>query len=216
MAIFIFFDESGNLDFSPTGTPYYFFGALTTRAPMRLSRPMSDLRYDLIGGGLEIEAFHATEDRQTLRDRVFDTLITVGELEYDCVVIEKRKLNPTLHSPEKFYPQFANYLLQYIFNRYKANPEERIVVITDQIPVNKKRKAVERAFLTYIKSNLGGRPYTVLHHRSASHSGLQAADYLNWAIHRKWTYRDFRSYNPIRHFIQSEFDILAEGEENFY
>jgi len=216
MAIFIFFDESGNLDFSPTGTRYYFFGALTTRTPAKLVGPLNELRYDLIGSGLEIEYFHATEDKQAVRNEVFDRIVKVGSFEYDCIVIEKRKLNPILHIPQRFYPQFASYLLQYIFNRYQDDPAERIVVITDKIPVKRKRKAIEKAFMTYIRQNLQSRPFSILHHRSASHAGLQAADYCNWAIHKKWKDNERRPYNLIRQFIKSELDILQTGSEHFY
>ncbi len=216
MAIFIFFDESGNLDFSASGTEYYFFGALTTRNPMLLSQPLSDLKYNLIDEGLKIECFHASEDRQVVRDQVFDQLVRVGEFEYDCVIIEKRKLDPLLHAPTKFYPQYASDLLREIFRRYDGDTEERIVVITDTIPVKKTRKAVEKTFLTYISQELSGRPYTVLHHRSASHSGLQAADYLNWAIHKKWTHGEMRPYDKIKHLVQSEFEILEAGKEFYY
>ena len=112
MTVFLFFDESGNLDFSPSGTKYYLFGALTTRKPGTLLRALSDLRYELISEGTEIEAFHASEDRQAVRDRVFEVLETQGGFAFDCVVIEKRKVNPVLYHPVRFYPQFADYLLK--------------------------------------------------------------------------------------------------------
>lgn len=215
MAVFLFFDESGNLDFSPTGTRYYIFGTLSTHDPAPLSHPLSNLHYQLIANGIEIERFHATEDRQKIRDYVFPILSQVGGFEFDCVIIEKRKVNPVLYDPSRFYPKFANYLLQYVFRRYHE-PDERIVVITDTLPVKKKRKAVERAFMTYIRRNLGQRPFTVLHHSSASHACLQAADYCNWAIHKKWKDNELRPYNKIRKFIRSEFDILKSGDEYFY
>lgn len=215
MAVFLFFDESGNLDFSPSGTRYYIFGALTTGDPAPLSHPLSDTRYKLIADGIEIERFHATEDRQETRDQVYQILSQVGGFEFDCIIIEKQKVNPILYDPSRFYPQFANYLLQYVFNRH-CELDERIVVITDTLPVKKKRKAVEKAFMIYIRKNLGRRPFTVLHHSSASHACLQAADYCNWAIHKKWKDKELRPYKEIQKFIRSEFDILKSRDEYFY
>lgn len=216
MAVYIFFDESGNLDFSTNGTKYYFFGALTTRNPRVIGMPLDKLRYEILAQGLEIEYFHASEDRQIVRDQVFNCIISSGEFEYDCVIIEKRKLNPILHSPEKFYPKFADYLLQYIFKRYINDGDEIIIIITDVIPVKKKRKAVEKAFKMYINRHLKNRKHLVLHHKSASHAGLQAADYCNWAIQRKWKNGDPRSYDIIKGFITSELDILKRGAQYFY
>jgi Protein of unknown function (DUF3800) len=97
MSIYFFFDESGNLDFSPNGTPYYCFGVLSTRDPAPLTQALTALRYDMLAEGLELERFHAAEDRQATRDRVFAAITAVGEFDFDCVVIEKRKANPALH-----------------------------------------------------------------------------------------------------------------------
>lgn len=215
MTVFLFFDESGNLDFSTNGTKYYQFGALTTREPASLLRPLSDLRYHLIAEGTEIESFHASEDRQAVRDRVFEVLQVQGDFEFDCVIIEKQKVNPVLYDPVRFYPQFASYLLKYIFGRYN-DEGERIVVITDRIPVSKKRRAVEKTFKSYIRGHLANRPFTVLHHASASHVCLQAADYCNWAVYKKWKDEERRPYDLIRKFVRSEFDILSHGGEYFY
>jgi hypothetical protein len=215
MAVFLFFDESGDLNFSPKGTPYYYFGALTTRNPAALANPLSQLRYELLAKGVELRYFHAAEDRQEVRNRVFEIIAGADGIEYDCVVIEKAKANPALYDKAKFYPQFANYLLQYIFQRYTESTE-RIVIITDRIPIEAKRKAVEKAFKFYISKHLGERPYTLIHDSSAGHSCLQAADYCTWAVHRKWRNGDTRSYDLVRRFIRSELEIFKEGKERYY
>jgi hypothetical protein len=215
MTVYLFFDESGNLDFSNNGTPHYIFGCLTTRDPASLLRPLADYRYELLGEGVEIEAFHATSDRQVVRNRVFDIIAGTAGLDFDCVIIEKRKVNPSLYDEARFYPQFANYLLRYVFRRY-TDPNEWIVVITDRLPMKRKREAVEKAFKTYIKQNLGSRPFSIVHHSSAGHSCLQAADYCTWAIYKKWHDRELRPYNVIKPMIRSEFDILQSGTDRYY
>ena len=101
MTVHLFFDESGNLDFSPNGTGYYYFGVLTTRDPLPLTTALTNLRYDLISEGLELECFHATEDRQPVRDRVFEAIIRVGNFEFDAVIIEKAAI-AELFFPNRF------------------------------------------------------------------------------------------------------------------
>jgi hypothetical protein len=176
---------------------------------------LSDLRYDLISNGVEIEEFHASEDRQVVRDQVFQILADAGDFDFDAVVVEKRKASPVLHDSIRFYPQFANYLLRYVFKRY-ADPTERVVVITDTLPVKKRRKAIEKAFKSYIRANLRRRPFSLLHHSSGSHACLQAADYCNWAIYRKWKDGETRPYEMISRFVRSEFEIFARGRKVFY
>jgi hypothetical protein len=215
LAVYLFFDESGDLHFASGGSKYYFFGALTTRHPELITAPLTGLRYELLAQGVEIERFHAAEDRQAVRDRVFPIIMGAGGFEYDVVVIEKAKANPVLHDPIRFYPQFANYLLKYVFARY-IDPKERIVIVTDTLPIEKKRRAVEKAFKFYISANLGARPYTLVHQASAAHACLQAADYLTWAVHKKWSHGDLRSYIQIGTAIRSEFEIFAAGSEHFY
>ena len=58
--------------------------------------------------------------------------------------------------------------------------------------------------------------YQVLLHDSKSNVDLQIADYCNWAIYRKWSRGDERSYNLIRTAIRSEFDIFRSGSTYYY
>lgn len=215
MAVFLFFDESGNFDFSTQGTPYVVFGALTTRDPAPLLRPLSDLRYSLIASGIEIEAFHATEDKQIVRNQVFAIIKAVGGFEFDAVIVEKRKVHPDLYDVTRFYPQFAYHLLSRVFARY-PDEGERIVVITDSLPVKKTKQAIEKGFKLYIRQNLPSRVFTILHHASPSHACLQAADYCTWAVYRKWRDSELRPYSEIKHLLHSEVDILAKETQHFY
>ena len=215
MSIYFFFDESGNLDFSPNGTPYYCFGALSTRDPAPLTEALTALRYEMLAEGLELERFHAAEDRQAIRNRVFAAIIAVGKFDFDCVVIEKRKVNPEFYRDGRFYSHFAAYLLRHMFQRSLV-PNERIVLITDRLPVKRTREGVEKAFKFFIRDRLGDRPFSLLHHSSHSHAALQAADYCMWAVHRKWTANDRRSYDLISPFIRTETDVLRRGSEYFY
>lgn len=55
MAVYLFFDESGNLDFSKKGTKFFAFGCLTTRNPASLLHPLAALRYQLLEQGVDLE-----------------------------------------------------------------------------------------------------------------------------------------------------------------
>lgn len=214
MALYLFFDESGNLDFSGKGTKFFAFGCLTTKDPASLLHPLAALRYELLEKGVDLEFFHAAEDRQSVRNMVFAILAEVGGFEFDAVLIEKSKTPPALHDPPQFYPRFARDLLSRVFQRFQSH--EPIILVTDRLPIKRKREAVEKALRSFLRNDLGSRPFTIVHHSSAAHLCLQAADYCMWAIYRKWSLDDDRSYNLIRSFVKTEVDILRGSEEHFY
>ena len=211
MAIYLFFDESGNLDFGPSGTRYFCVGTLTTRDPAALERALGALRYELLAEGTEFEAFHATDDRQAVRDRVFAALGAVGGFEVDALVVDKARVPDALRPEARFYPECAERLLAPVFAR-ATDPHERVVVVTDRLPVHRTRQAVEKAFKQFIRRHLGARPFSVLHHASAAHAGLQAVDYALWAVSRRWHRDDLRSHALIAPFLRSErlVDLAAD------
>jgi hypothetical protein len=111
---YLFVDESGDMNFSAGGSPYFYFGALSTADPLPLTRALTSLRYAFLTEGLGIDRFHAAEDRQVVRDRVFATIRSVGGFEFDSAVVDKRKAPPSLYEATHFYPEIADYLLGYV------------------------------------------------------------------------------------------------------
>lgn len=92
-----------------------------------------------------------------------------------------------------------------------------VIVITDTVPVNKKRQAIEKGVqLALAKMLPQGGKYHILHHSSRSHYGLQVADYCCWAVFRKWQRNDMDCYDLIKEGIQSEFDIFRNGTKHYY
>ncbi len=204
MATYVFCDESGNFDFSPNGTRYYCFGAPTTRDPLPLTRTLTELRYALLAEGTVFEAFHATEDRQAVRNRVFSALGATGGFEFDVLVLEKRHVPEASRTLLHVYPRFADELLRPLFTRL-TDPAEPLVVVTDRLPIHRARAAAEKLIKTTIRDALGAaRTFTLAHHTAAAHACLQAADYCLWAVHRKWQAGDERSYALVQPFLRSE------------
>jgi len=216
--LYVFLDEAGDFNFSVTGTKFFTFTTITKTRPFPWDTPLISLKYDLIEVGLDIEYFHAAEDRQAVRDKVF-TIIgnNLGNFRIDSLVIEKRKTGPTLQVLEKFYPRMIGYLLRYVLDPKNLKDFSEVIVITDSIPVSRKREAVEKAVKQTLSKMLPtSTKYRVLHHASKSCVGLQIADYCNWAIFRKSERQDLRSYELIRSGIRSEFDIFRPGMKYYY
>jgi len=54
-AIYIFLDEGGNFDFSDKGTKFFTLTSVLKRRPFNMYGQLTELRFDLIESGLDIE-----------------------------------------------------------------------------------------------------------------------------------------------------------------
>ena len=211
-------DEGGNLDFSPSGTRYFTVSSVACVRPFGWRSRLAELKYELIEGGMNIECFHASEDKQVVRNRVFAIISDeLHSFRVDSLIIERRKTGPDLQSVERFYPTMTGHLLRHVINSIRADAYSEVIVLTDALPLERKRNAVEKA----IKGTLAGMlpatmRYRVLHHASKSNLELQVADYCNWAIYRKWTNGDVRSYDIIKDAVRSEFDFSETDYKPYY
>lgn len=216
--LYTFIDEGGDFNFSPTGSKYFTITSVTASRPFPLEEELAALRFDLLESGLNLEYFHASEDRQQTRDRVFALIQKdLRRLRVDSIIVEKRKTGPSLREMDQFYPRMLGYLLRYVANGVDWNHWSELVVITDRIPHNRKRSAIEKAVKTALAAVLPANVrFRVLHHDSKSTYLLQVADYFNWAIFRAWTSRDTRSLDLVRGAIMSQFDIFWYGDRIWY
>lgn len=217
-AMYMFIDEGGNLDFSPTGSKYFTLTSVCKFRPFILAPQLDDLRFELLESGTELEYFHCSEDRQAVRDRVFSILTgSTGLCRVDSLIVEKAKTYPPHRAPEKFYPWMLGYLVKYALKRCWDDSITEVIVITDTLPIAQKREAVRKAVITTLKNELPPHhTFRVLHFQSRSCYGLQVADYYNWAVGRKWERGDTRSYDLIQHQLSSEFEIFKNGTTYYY
>ena len=216
--LYIFLDEGGNLDFSNQGTKYFTLTSLSKERPFEAYKSLNELKYNLIELGVEIEYFRASEDRQAVRDSVFNIIRShLAPTRIDSLIVEKRKTGQALQPEERFYPEMLGYLLQYVVKGYDLGSFDKVIVFTDNIPVQRKRRAVEKAIKMTLAHKLPpGISYYIFHHASKSNYDLQIVDYCNWAVYRKWERGDQRSYEIIKDVVVSEFDIFRAGTTRYY
>ncbi len=214
--LYLFLDEGGNFDFSPTGTRYFTLTSVAMCRPFSIREPWDDYRHELLEFGRDVEFFHCADDNRHMRDRLFGILSDHSDqLRIDSLIVEKAKTGPALRLDSRFYPEMLGYLLRHVFER--NNGYDEIIVITDSIPHNKKRRSIEKGVKHALKRMLpGGTRYRVLHQASRAHYGLQIADYCNWAIYRHWNTGETTYYDLIKPAIHSEFDIFEGGKRWYY
>ncbi len=214
----MFLDESGNLDFSPVGTRYFLLTSVCMTRPFQIGKELESYKYDCLEWGLEQERFHCANDNRHVRNRVFDIIAdNLSGLRIDSLIVEKRKTGPELRDDRRFYPEMMGHLLRYVLKELASRTVDEVIIITDNIPLQRKRQAVHRAIKTALAKMLPTRPkYRILHHDSRSHYGLQVADYCCWAIFRKHEQGDKDAFNRIRPVVSSELDIFRNSNVYYY
>lgn len=216
---YIFLDESGNFDFGASGSRYFVLTSVGMTRPFPAAMPLDGYKHDCLEWGLDLEYFHCYRDNREVRRRVFELIAShLDGMSIDCLVVEKARVDPASQEDRRFYPELLGFLLQLVLPAaLDADGVEKVIVITDTIPVNKKRRAIERAVRTALHAMLPpGMKYRVLHHQSRSHYGLQVADYCCWAIFRKWQTGERDWYDRIRPAVRRELELFRAKSERRY
>ena len=140
--LYIFLDEGGNLDFSSSGTQFFSLTCVTMLRPFVLNSPLENYKYDLIAWGLDFEYFHCAENNRHVRDKVFALMGDyLSSFKIDSLVVEKRKTELALQDERKFYPKMLGNLLEQVINEHNYHHYQQIIIITDTIPIAKKKQA---------------------------------------------------------------------------
>lgn len=214
-------DESGDWTFNPKGSKFFVLTVAWTYDPQPLATALTSLRFSFVARGDNIESFHASPDKQNVRNAVVQTLLAHQNWEFAAVVLEKRKINPSLYPPEKFYPQFAGSLLRFLFRgrAFQANTT-RVLVYADTIPMdtNRKREGVLKALKTTCAAELPAKvTHQVFSYCREGNNWLQVADYCCWAVARKWERGDLLTYNQLQPRLRApEYDLTLRGDGTIY
>ncbi|MBU2036642.1 DUF3800 domain-containing protein [Patescibacteria group bacterium] len=228
--LYLFVDESGNFDFSPNGTKYFVLSCLCTFLPVREREKIIDLRYRALKNGIDQEFFHATEDSQDIRNKVFDIIKNLkDDFEIHSVVAQKNKANSTLYIEEykkrgkairrivgaEFYQRACRTLLQYIFNRPNFQHADRIIVVLGAIFTKEKQSLICRTLKKYLKEKCL-KSFEIYFHQAKADINCQIADYCGWAIAIKWERKEDRSFILINDKVKSEFEMFKSGNIEYY
>lgn len=225
--LFIFIDESGNFDFSPKGSKYFILTSISSLVPTQNRESFLKLRYKLLSENNNLEYFHATEDKQTVRDNTFELISKLSDFEIDSVIAQKNKAHPSLYkefdikknksimAEYEFYRIICQNLLQYICHRYQKTKVDQIVIVLSSIFTNNKRQIITKSLKKYL-INESSIPFNIYFHSSQADINNQISDYCCWAIAVKHERNELRPYQIIKSKIKSEFDIFRMGKQLFY
>lgn len=204
--IFLFADEAGDLiwPIAKGRSSAYFIVGTIALPDCKLGERILDLRRDLAWEGLKVMGeFHATEDAQRVRDRVF-ALLGTHDFRADATIFTKTNIYLRLRSQTEYLYKLAWYYhLRSIIPRV-TNPGDEILVVGASYGTKKRFTLMHSALYDVVLQCSGRRTFRTAYWSAASDPCLQAADYCCWAIQRKWESNDDRSYVLIRDKISRE------------
>jgi hypothetical protein len=162
---------------------------------------------------VDFQHFHASEDKQIIRDKVFTSIASMRSLKINYIIAEKRKAHPKFHN-ETFYGLLGMALAKYLLLKHQSAPYEKVIIIFDQILTNKQ----QGNFLKQIKPELKkiGKPYAIYFHRTMSDFNGQIADYCAWAKYVSLEKGELRPLDAIAAISKDTFDIFNKGTTYYY
>ncbi len=215
-------DESGEFNFSPTGSRYYIFTAAWTYEPVPLAVDITNLRYSIIkaGHGPHLSAFHACEDPSPRRELVIEKMLQHSQWNFASIVIEKRKVNPSVRDADVFYPKFLAMLLRFVFRGRIRPGTGKVIIYNDTLPFTHKKRAnaVEIALKSSCRKDLAPTvSFEVCNHRRESNPWIQVADYCCWSVCKKWEHQQTTVYDRLKVKLAApEIDITSRGDGHIY
>lgn len=214
--VHVFADEAGNFDFSRgQGASRYFILTTITVEDCTVGSDLLELRRRLAWEGQDfIQAFHATEEQQVVRDEVFK-LLARHSFRVDATIFDKPRTQPHLQEPAKFYK------LAWYYHFRKVGPEilgqdDELFVIAAALGTRTQRATLHQAVADVIATVSPRASFRTQFWPAASDPCLQVADYCCWAIQRKWERNDSRSYVLIADKIASEYLMFSRAETLYY
>lgn len=175
-SIFVFIDESGNFDFSETGTRYLVLSAVIFQRPIRSASKLLGLKYKRYSLGFNTPGFHASEDRNNTRHQVFQVIASDKHLKSFTAVLDKELFRETPIRPSEIYYSFGLSLAQHI--RHFANGK-KVILVFDKALMAKEERALFASLKNQLASYDSG--YLIYFQNVSKDLNAQIADYVAWA-----------------------------------
>jgi hypothetical protein len=215
--LYVFADEAGCFEFSKKqNVSKYFILCTISMASCDLSHSLLDLRRRLIWEQHPVgDYFHATTDKQAVRDAVYDVLMG-HDFKIHATIMEKSKAQPQVRASR---PTFYQYGWYYHFRHVapKVIPNDMELLTTAAtLGTSKERASFSSAVESVMGQVGGGRLWKTNFSPAAADPCVQAADYCAWALQRKYERNDCRSYDIIKDRIIHEYDLWSHGKTHYY
>ena len=178
-ALYVFIDESGNFDFASSGTRHFVMAAVITASPLASAAVLHSLRYKLLAEGRDVSSFHATEDRQDIRDQVFRSLRNIDEVTTHVFYCDKRIAHRTVQSGAELHSVFGRKIIEFVIGQFSTGNHDSIVIVFDNALTRKTQDNFLKVLYPTLKLTV--KPFHVFFQRMLTDMNGQIADYLAWS-----------------------------------
>src|SRR5262245_59472346 len=214
---FVFTDEAGDFAFKRgPNIARYFIVCSITLDTCDVGETLLRLRRQLAWERAPIgDYFHATADKQAIRDRVFEAIRSEA-FRVDATILEKSKAQPHIRADDATFYKYAWwYHFKHIGPQiaYRAN---ELHITTATLGTRKRQAIYTAAVNDVIQQVLKGTTWVTTFTPAGCDPCLQIADYCTWAIQKKWERDDERSYALIQARIATEFNLWRRGTRHYY
>lgn len=202
--MYIFVDEAGNLsDYSDSGSKFFVLSAVIADDHSPCNQ-LTDLRHDLEKESFSLpKGFHAKSDPRPRRERVFNRLNDM-EIAIHVVAIKKDHVLHNLRKPESWVYGYAVKLLVTYICELDIHPSHRKRLVLPIYASGKLRQSTSAVCRRSVEE-YSQNQFEIAIWETATHPGLQIADYCSWAVQRKLERGDDSAINKIRKQIKSAF-----------
>ena len=196
--LLVYLDEAGDTNFGDSGTKRFLYTALVLAGEgFPLHRALLECRYEIIAANGRFsnshennDYFHATEDSLETRDKVFPVLKAhASDARVYTLVADKSTFPDEERSQGALFEHAASALLRTVIGSEGVREGyDRICIMLDNIPVQKRKREIRGAIKKAVAAALAGSgvTYAIMPMASKSDLCLQAVDYFSWAMYRKW------------------------------
>jgi hypothetical protein len=183
-----------------------------------IATQLLDLRRRLAWEGFELgEYFHATTDKQAVRDEVYKVIVN-APFTIQATIMEKSKAQPQVPETKSRFYQYG-YFYHFKFGATKQlDSTSEALVTTASLGTRKERAAFEGSVADVMRQTKSVKEWRADFMPCHADPCLQVADYCAWAIQREWESagKDIRSYDLIKERITYEYDLWARGDHHHY
>jgi Protein of unknown function (DUF3800) len=208
--VFMYADETGNLDYNVAGGGSRYFGIGTATwhgEPGEHPWQAERLRFGHAAAGIECpKGYHAADDTRRTRTEVYQ-IIKDQAPRFDTTFLAKDNAYPSVRTRGQTYLyQLAWFLHFKEIARQVTQPGDSLYVAVATLGTASRKTAFQTAInqvCAQVKPYL--RDVTVAHWDSASAWGLQVADYGLWAVQRRIERQDEQYMWAVQPSLASQF-----------
>jgi hypothetical protein len=220
--LFIFADEAGCLTFKQgPNISRYFILCTVAMESTAVVQALIDLRRYLVFNDHELgDYFHASTDRQAVRDAVFNEIMK-HDFTIQATIMEKSKAKPHITKSAFGFYQYAWFYHFKYGTRPLLKTASQTLITSASIGTKRERSAFSDAVDDVLSQMMPVAKWKTDFVPAQADPCIQVADYCAWAIQRKWeslhkSKTDVRSYSIIRDRITYEYDLWRTGTTYYY